>query len=248
MKSMLKTLGLAIGILVTLILGISLLSQTGRAEPARQADEDGSGRRTVSVTGVGRANARPDQAVLRVGVQTEADSASDALTENNTQMESLLATLEEAGIPEADIQTQSLQLFPRYTQTSAEDVPTLAGYVAINIVEARVAEIDNLGEVLDAAVAAGGNTIDSIRFEFSDPAEVLEQARSAAMQDVQDKAGQLASLAGGELGEVLTISESTRTPPVFFDESQPAADQAIVPIEPGTQSVEVEVQVTWILQ
>jgi hypothetical protein len=156
--------------------------------------------------------------------------------------------LNEAGIAEEEIQTQFLQIYPRYEQTSTEAAPTLAGYVAINLVEARVREIDNLGEVLDAAVEAGSNTIDSIRFEFGDPSEVLEGARSGAIQDAQDKAEQLAALVDGELGEVVTISETTRTPPVIFEGAQPAADQAAVPIEPGTQSVEVEVQVTWLLR
>jgi uncharacterized protein len=248
MKSMLKTLGIAIAILVMLILGTSLLSQTGKAEPARQAGEEDSGRRTVTVTGIGQASAQPDQAVVRIGVQTEAESAAEALSENSSQMQALLATLRAAGLAEADIQTTFLQLYPRYTQTSQQTGPTLAGYVAINIVEVRVREIGGLGEVLDAAVEAGGNTIDSIRFEFGDPSEVLEQARSAAMNDAQGKAEQLASLADGELGEVLTINEVTRTPPVIFEGAQPAIDQAAVPIEPGTQSVEVEVQVTWLLR
>ena len=246
MKSMLKTLGIAIGILVMLIVGTSLLSQAGRAETAMQTDEDSSDQRTVTVTGIGQANAQPDQAVVRVGVQTEAENAAEALSENSSQMQTLLATLQEAGIPEADIQTQFLQLYPRYTQTSQETTSTLAGYVAINIAEVRVREIDSIGEVLDAAVEAGGNTIDSIRFEFGDPAEVLEQARSGVMQDAQGKAEQLASLADGELGQVLTINEITRTPPVLFEGAQPAVDQAAVPIEPGTQSVEV--QVTWLLR
>jgi hypothetical protein len=248
MKSMLKTLALATGILITLIVGISLLSQTGRAQTATQVAEDDSSRRTVTVTGIGRNFAQPDQAVLRLGVQTEAESAAEALSDNNTQMQALLATLNEAGIAEEDIQTQFLQIYPRYEQTSTEAAPTLAGYVAINLVEARVREIDNLGEVLDAAVEAGSNTIDSIRFEFGDPSEMLEGARSGAIQDAQDKAEQLAALVDGELGEVVTISETTRTPPVIFEGAQPAADQAAVPIEPGTQSIEVEVQVTWLLR
>jgi len=127
MKSMLKTLGIAIGILVMLIVGTSLLSQAGRAETAMQTDEDSSDQRTVTVTGIGQANAQPDQAVVRVGVQTEAENAAEALSENSSQMQTLLATLQEAGIPEADIQTQFLQLYPRYTQTSQETTSTLAG-------------------------------------------------------------------------------------------------------------------------
>jgi uncharacterized protein len=248
MKNMVKTVVIAIAILVMLIVGTSLLSQTGRAEPFRQVNQDNLENRRITVTGTGRAEAQPDQAVVRVGVQTEAESASAALSDNNTRMQSLLSTLQEAGIQAADIQTQILQIYPRYEQAGQQRTPTLAGYVAINVVQVRVREIDDLGEVLDAAVEAGGNTIDSISFEFSDPSDILEQARSSAVQDARAKAEQLASLVEAELGEVHSLTEVTRTPPIFFEGPQPAADQAAVPIEPGTQGLEVEVQVTWLLR
>jgi uncharacterized protein YggE len=249
MKSMLKTILLAATTLVLLILGTSFLSQTGRAQPARQTGADEAGtQRTVSVTGAGRVSAQPDQATVRLGVQTEAESAADALAENSERMQALLEALRDAGVQDADIQTQTLQLFPRYEQPVEGAAPALAGYTATNIVEARLRALDDLGAVLDAAVAAGGNSIDSIRFEVSDPAEALDQGRAAAMEDAQHKAEQLATLAGAELGEVLTISEATRTPPPVF-EAAPAADERVaVPIEPGAQTVEVEVQVTWLLR
>jgi uncharacterized protein YggE len=56
----------------------------------------------------------------------------------------------------------------------------------------------------------------------------------------------LADLADAELGEVLTVNESSRSPvPV---ERERFAAEAAVPIEAGTQSIEVSVQVTWLLR
>ena len=115
------------------------------------------------------------------------------------------------------------------------------------MVEARARELDGLGELLDAAVKAGGNQIQGIRFEISDNSDLLVQARDAAWEDALAKATQLADLAGAELGPALTIQEFSRTPRLYegaravtFD-----AQAAAVPIEAGEQSVQIEVQVTW---
>jgi uncharacterized protein YggE len=121
----------------------------------------------------------------------------------------------------------------------------LAGYTATNLVGVRVRALDALGGILDAAVQAGGNRIEGIRFEASDPAAPLDQAREAAWNDAQHKAEQLARLAGVELGEVLTISESGRGPQPIVEQFVAAEAPAAVPIEPGSQTIEVDLQVIW---
>ncbi len=119
--------------------------------------------------------------------------------------------------------------------------------MAVNVVEARVRELDELGDLLDAAVQAGGNQIQGIRFEIQDPSVLLVQARDAAWEDALAKAQQLADLAGAELGPALTIQEFSRTPRPYEAARAVAFDvqAAPVPIEAGEQSVQIEVQVTW---
>jgi uncharacterized protein YggE len=123
----------------------------------------------------------------------------------------------------------------------------VVGYTAVNIVEVKVKNLDRLGELLDAAVKAGGNTVEGINFEVSDAATLLDQAREAAMQDAKHKAEQLASLADASLGNVLTINEVSNTPRPVTRAGVVAA-QAAVPVAPGTESIQVDVQVTWLLQ
>lgn len=201
--------------------------------------------RTVSVNGSGQVSGQPDRAVVRLGVQTEAESAQDAFNQNAAQMESLLAALQDADVASQDIQTQTIQLQPRYEQQDGSR--TLVGYTAVNIVQITVRQIDDLGSILDAAVAAGGNTVEDIRFEISDLSDLLEQARDAAMMDAESKAQQLASLAGASLGEVLTIDETSQ-PPQPLEVSSVSMEAAAVPVQPGTESIQVTVQVTWRLQ
>jgi uncharacterized protein YggE len=208
---------------------------------------------TISVSGTGQVSARPDMAIITLGVQTEAEQASAALSQNNQQMQAVIDALKKAGIAAEDIQTQVINLQPRYEQPPAPapsglpGTPKLVGYVATNTVEVTVRKLDTLGELLDAAVQAGSNQIQGIRFEVSNPASLLDQARTMAWQDAQHKAEQLAGLAGGKLGAVLTITETSQTPRPVVLQTVQAARVAAVPVEPGTQTIDVSVQVTWSL-
>lgn len=203
--------------------------------------------RTVTVNGVGRADATPDQALVRLGVQTEAETASEALAQNNAQMTELLEALVEAGVAREDIRTQNLVLFPRYEQAPDSPTSVLVGYTAINTVEVRVRDLENLGQLLDTAVEAGANTIEGVEFRVSEASEQVVEARAAAVADAQQKAEQLARLVNAQLGEVLTITEFSNQGPIpLTSEGLGAGGQ--VPVQPGTQSVEVIVQVTWRLR
>jgi uncharacterized protein YggE len=113
-----------------------------------------------------------------------------------------------------------------------------------NTVRVRVNDLEALGGLLDSVVAAGANTIEGIELEVEDPAAMLDQARAGAWVDARHKAEQLAKLAGARLGEVLAISESSGMPRPMMAEAV-MAKSAAVPIEPGTQTVSVAVQVTW---
>lgn len=217
--------------------------------------------RTVSVSGSGQVAVQPDIAIVQVGVQTSDSEASAALAANTEQMQALIAALEEAGIAQEDIQTQTIQVQPQYAgatgemptppqpaEVQANQPPTITGYIATNMVEVKVNEIANLGTLLDSIVTAGGNQINGIRFEISEGAAALQQARETAWNDAQQKAEQLALLAGAELGNVLTISEFSQGPVPQAESSLATRGAGAVPIQPGTQNVNVQVQVTWQLQ
>jgi len=216
-------------------------------------DEDAP--RSINVSGTGLVNAQPDMAVVSLGVETQAEEAGAALTQNNEQMGALLDTLSEVGIAEEDIQTQTVRLQPQYAQAeptapqagTRAATPEIIGYVATNTVEVRVRDLSTVGELLDAAVQAGGNQIQGIGFELSNPADALDQARQAAWQDARHKAEQLATLADATLGVVLTISEFSQTPiPLAQDTAVlRGAAEAAVPVQPGAQQIQVNVQVTW---
>jgi uncharacterized protein YggE len=243
------------GRVLALLLSLLLLSTQSTLAQTVPPLTDADPPRTVNASGTGVVNAEPDLVVITLGVETQAEEAAAALTQNSEQVQALLDTLTAAGVAEEDIQTQTVRLQPQYTQPPAPPqpqasdqplTPEITGYVATNTVDVRVRDLSMGGELLDAAVQAGVNQIQGIRFEISDPTAALDQAREAAWQDARRKAEHLVALADAALGPVLTISEFSQTPiPLAQDAATFRAAEAAVPVQPGTQQVQVNVQVIW---
>lgn len=212
--------------------------------------------RTVSVTGNGIASVRPDVAVVTVGVQTEATEASAALNQNNEQMQAVLAALQATGVLSDDIQTQTVQLQPQIpvppldqpqplAQTGASAAITPTGYIASNLVEVRVRDLTALGGLLDSVTTAGGNRIQGIRFEVSDPQAALAQARQRAWDNARSSAEGLAQLAGVTLGSVMQIREYSSAPIAPAPAGDVRLAEASIPISPGAQQVTVSLEIAW---
>jgi uncharacterized protein YggE len=255
MKSFLKTLPLVALLLAAAWLlpsSAPMLTHAQEKQEVDVADCDCEFKRTLNVSGTGEALAQPDAAVVTLGVNTEAKEAGDALKQNSAQMTAVIAALVDAGVDSKDIQTQTIRLSPRYERPAPRAGETssaeLVGFTATNMVEVRVRKLSGLGEMLDAVVEAGGNQIQGIRFEITDRTELYDQAREAAWENALNKAEQLAGLAGAELGPVVSISESSYTPVVYAERAMAFAADAGVPVEAGTESVQISLQVTWSLQ
>lgn len=204
--------------------------------------------RTVRVSGVGEGQVEPDTAVVLLGVETQDETAQAALDENNARMQALMDTLVEAGVPPENIQTRTIRLTPRYEFNEINNSTTLTGYTASNIVEVRTDDLQTLGVLLDQSVNAGANSIEGIRFEVSDAGNAIDQVRETAVENARHKAEQLAALTGTTLGPILEIRESSSSPaPVVRGIEAQAESVASVSVSPGTQTISVLVEVTWVL-
>lgn len=234
------------------LLGFALLLAPGCTvgSPAETAQEPTT--RTVHVSGQGRVSVEPDLASIELGVQTEAETAQAALAQNNQLMGAALDAIKAAGVAAEDIQTQSIRLAARYEDVrssgearSGTGTRTLVGYTASNLVQVQVHDLARLGEILDAAVQAGGNQVRGIRFEVQDPSAALDRAREAAWTDAKHKAEQLAELSGQVLRNATLIQESSTAPGPIVREAVEAEAARAVPIESGMHEIEVGLTVEW---
>ena len=236
-----KTLFVSAVVLVALILGAC--SPTVVANPAAPV-------RTMSVNGVGQIFLSPDIAYIYIGVHTEKDTAAEAVAANNDETQRVIEALKKAGVDANDIRTTNFSIWPNQ-QYSPDGQPIGVRYVVDNSVYVTVRKLDNLGDLLDSAVAAGANSINSIQFDVADKTEALKQARDEAIKDAKSQAQELADASGVKLGEIQTISFYDTMPTPYVDTygkgggggAMEAA--ATVPIQPGQLTMTVTVSMSY---
>jgi uncharacterized protein len=226
--------------------GLALTTGLLTATAGLSADREPPQERTVSVSATGSVVAEPDLAMISTGVVSEADTAREALSRNTATMAKVIDGLKALGISAQDIRTTSLNVEPRY-RSAKDQAPSIVGYQVVNQVRITARELKRLGEVLDQIVSLGVNQVGGIAFEVSKAEELRDEARKAAMANALRRAKLYAASAGAEIGPVLTIAEDAPAPG-----PRPMARTALaagdVPIEPGTQRLEVKIYVTWALR
>jgi len=223
-------------LLSTLLLAASAIA--GVAQPGRGSAADTPAKKTITVTGSGSVTAVPDRAAFDFTVESRAASAKAALAKNADEAAAMIAALKNAGVAAADLQTGQVSLSPQLNRDGTD----IVGYVASNTVSATTT-IARAGATVDAAVGAGANGVGGPMLSRSDAGALYRDALKDAVADAGEKAAALASASGLALGAARTVVEGSQAPPVVF--AQKAADAAATPIEPGTQSVEATVTVTY---
>jgi uncharacterized protein YggE len=208
----------------------------------------------ISVAGEGKITARPDVAMITLGVSTLRPTVAEARDAAATALDAMIASMRNNSIADEDIQTQSLNIYPEYRYGNNGE-QTLTGFRVSNTVIAKLRDVDRTGEVVDDAVNAGGNeaTIQGIAFTIDNPEDLREEARAAAVADAKRRAETLASASGVSIGEPISITEgSVYSPPIPYAGAEFAGDRAQAapetPIEPGELDVIINVTVTWAIE
>jgi hypothetical protein len=209
--------------------------------------------RTLNVSGNGTIYLTPDIAYIYVGVHTEDPAIAKAVSINNTQTQALVDALKKAGVALVDIQTSN---FSVYTTSQYDKVTGLATggttYGVDNTVYVTVRDLSKLGSLLDAAVGAGANNINSITFDVADKTAAMAQARQKAMANASSLAAELAQTAGVKLAEIQDVSYSDNSPTPYSygmgGGGSAAAPNVSVPIQPGLTQITVTVSVTYTIK
>jgi len=230
------------------ILALALMPLAALAQVAPSPVSPGPAR-VVTVTGEGRSDRKPDMAVVSLGVSHQAATAGEAMAMMAEGMTAVLATLTQAGVAPADIQTGQLTLEAAYDYNSGSSLPPVTGFIATQTVDVRVRDVGAVGPVLDAVTAQGANRINGVFFALDDQAEALDEARAQAVADARARAAFYAEAAGVALGDLLQIAEGGLMggPQPMYDQRFDAAE-ASTPIAPGQVTVNASVTMTFAIE
>ncbi len=205
------------------------------------------GKRTVTVSGTGRAAVSPDVVRLDLRVGHDADDVAAALAGAAEGITRVGAVVRRHAVADADIRTLDAGVNQRWDNTG-----TAVGFTAQQRLAVTVRRLESVGEILEAAASAVGNAllVDQVRLDVSDRSEGLRRARDAAFADALDKAGQYAGLSGAQLGAVLAVAEMGVVPVAARREMRLMASSGAggMPVEGGDLDLGASVTVTWELR
>jgi uncharacterized protein YggE len=163
----------------------------------------------VVATGYGEITLNPDQAAVAVALDTHSPTASAAATENASRVAAIRAALLRLGVPADSITTSGYTVGRDIEYDNGRS--RVVGYVATNGMRIRLHRIDQVGAVIDAALAAGATRIDGVQFSSSAAGRARREALARAVAEARLDGETMARAGGGSLGEVLEIT-TTATP------------------------------------
>jgi uncharacterized protein YggE len=249
----------AIGLAAVLLLAGCASTAPGSADPipaeesprviehVEATGSDATGR--IDVGGSAAVSTTPEEARIRVGVETTDRNASDAREELARRVQRMRSALREIGIEDDQVRTEHYDINQDYRSLREEDRPVT--YRAQHSFRITVRDLEQTGTVIDTAVNNGANRINGVEFTISSErrGELRTRALEQAMADAREEAETLAASAN------LTITgvESIQTSNVQVSgyqrdvalEATPTAGGADTTIDTGDVTVSAQVQVRY---
>lgn len=223
---------------------VVLLTAAGNVLPQEQPER--SHRPSIRVTGEATVTVKPDQALIDLGVITQAQNAQAATSQNAQRLDTVLSELRKILGPGADIKTVSYSVTPTYRYPKEGGNPTVSGYSASNTVQIKITELAKIGQVIDLATQSGANTIQRLHFMLKDEQNIQTQALREAAAKAKTKADALVSALGLRFVRVLFVEEGASPVRPFAERSfaMARADAVQTPVEPGTIDIRAVVTLT----
>lgn len=207
---------------------------------------------TITVNGLGRLLAAPDEAVITVTVENDATDAARALDENSKRTKAVIEGLKTAGVTEDVIETANVTVFPNRVYDPDTGKETLTGYRARNSVRVTLTDMALVGAVFAAAAESGASSVDGPEWKLAEDGEAVKRALERAVENARTKAETLAGAAGVRVGDLLVLSEaSASAPPIMYDRSvgaEKAGEVTPPPISPQDLEVTATVTATYRLE
>ena len=238
----------------------SLLSVPVDAQLDLQTES--SARRLITVTGEAELVVEPDQIILTLGLETTEVNLLEAKRIHDVLLVRLRAGLTALEIENRQIQTDYIEVEPRYEHKPGSN--SFVGYVVRQTLVVTLHDVSRYEPVLAASLEAGANHVLDVQFRSSEERKYRDEARAQAIRAAREKATALAGELEQTLGRPFAISElgSDRSSwygsgwgrrgrpgaPNFRANLRAGTDGGALLVAPGQISVSAAVQVSFELE
>ena len=199
--------------------------------------------RVLTVTGEGSESIPATLARVRLGVTAQGENAEVVQQDIAKRSSAVIELLKSSNVD--NLKTTGIRLNPQYTYNGSQ--PRITGYSGSNTISFEM-PTDEVGTLLDDAIAAGANQINNVNFVAEDNA--IDDARNIALQeatvDAQAQADAVLQSLNLSAQEIVGIQVNNAVPPTprpFVAQARLAEATADVstPVEGGEQTVNAKV-------
>jgi uncharacterized protein len=160
---------------------------------------------TFTVTGEGTIDAKPDLALVTVGITAQGTTVQAAQDQINSVIGKVSTGIKKLGVSDGDIQTQNYSINPNMDfQSSTQKI---TGYSANTNLVIKIHKLETVNQIIDTATENGANQVGNVAFDVKDKQKLMDQAREKAVADAKNKAQQASRTAGFQLGRIITYTE-----------------------------------------
>ncbi len=206
-------------------------------------------------------NVKPDKANIILTLETESETASQAVSNNSAIMNKVISRLNALGIEEENISTNYYNVYPVYAPVRDDKVcitiyppppecfeQRIRGYKVVNSLTVTVDIKTNIGMIIDESVKSGINRVDSVYFFVSDELsnKVTNELIEKAVKDAKTKAEIALKPLNMNIIGVKNISVNTY--PIYYPHQAvryAASDIQTTPIFPSEQQIVISVNVNF---
>lgn len=163
--------------------------------------------RTISVDGTSVIKAMPDQATINISIENTAKDAKEASAKNAIVMNRIQKDILALSITKDKIKTTNYNLYPVYNRKD-NGTQEITGYNVSNQITVTVDNIDLVSTVIDTAINAGANSVNSIEFGLKDSQSFKDKALVQAINNAKRKADIIASTLGKNVTNVVNVNSN----------------------------------------
>jgi len=193
----------------------------------------------LTVTGTGRVQAAPDEAVVRLSIVTEGKTSAEAVASNAEKAQAVIDAV--SAQPNHGVTTSGLSVYPVISYEPDGSVGKVVGFRATNSVEVTT-KVGYVGQIFDAGIGAGATESSGITFRVQNEAPYREEALRLAVEEALREARIVAKAADIEIGGV----ESMQVEPgngVSFYRAEALDAKVQTPVIPERQTITARVHV-----
>ena len=202
---------------------------------------------SIIVDGQATLRLAPEEGIITVGVITEALTAAQASQANAAAMQKVAAALKKILADKGRLETAGYRLRPLTNWDKENKQNITIGYKAGHEIQVTSRDPLALAGLLDAAVAAGANSVSGPDWQLADSKAAGRRALAAAFADAKARAQVLAQAAGMRLGPVLKIRVGGAQDNAPMLNRTLAKAMAATPLQPNEVQVRAEVNCVFAL-